>query len=330
MKKIRIAQIGINWLSHSRDVFYTLKKYPEIFDIAGYCIVEGEDYPAPLEEMKDYPRLTLDEILNDPTIEAVTVETDEIHLTKYAIMAAEHGKHIHMEKPGGASLPDFEHLIAAMKKSGKVFSTGYMYRYNPLVKEALRKVKSGELGDIISVEAQMNCLHTKSNRQWLECMPGGMMFYLGCHLVDLVLQIRGTPTNIIPLNKSTGSEGVTALDFGMAVMEYPNGVSIVKTSAAEIGGFRRRQLVISGTKSTVEIRPLEIAGTVRNSNTAKMRYVNDGNWHTDRDFVESESFDRYDDMILAFADFVYGKRTNPYTLDYELELFKTVLKCCGE
>ena len=28
--------------------------------------------------------MTLDEILNDPTIEAVTVETDEIHLTKYA------------------------------------------------------------------------------------------------------------------------------------------------------------------------------------------------------------------------------------------------------
>ena len=45
------------------------------------------------------PEMTLEEILNDPTIEAVTVETEEIHLTKYAIMAAEHGKMIHMEKP---------------------------------------------------------------------------------------------------------------------------------------------------------------------------------------------------------------------------------------
>ena len=151
MKKIRSAQIGINWLSHSRDIFYTLKKYPDIFEIVGYCTVEGENYPDPLAEMKDYPRLTLDEILNDPTIEAVTVETDEIHLTKYAIMAAEHGKHIHMEKPGGASLPDFERLIELVKKNGKVFNTGYMYRYNPAISEAIRKVKSGELGEIRNV-----------------------------------------------------------------------------------------------------------------------------------------------------------------------------------
>ena len=107
-------------------------------------------------------------------------------------------------------------------------------------------------------------------------------------------------------------------------------MSIVKTSAAEVGGYRRRQLVISGTKGTVEIRPLEIAFEPRYSNTAKMRFVTDTNWNTDEEFVESDTFDRYEGMILAFADFVTGKRKNPYTLDYELELFKTVLKCCGE
>lgn len=82
----------------------------------------------------------------------------------------------------------------------------------------MKKIKTDELGEIISVEAQMNCILPSSTRQWLEALPGGMMFYLGCHLVDLVLQIKGQPDKIIPLNKSSGVDGVTSKDFGMAVL----------------------------------------------------------------------------------------------------------------
>ena len=44
---------------------------------------------------------------------------------------------------------------------------------------------------------------------------------------------------------------------------------------------------------------------------------------------QSEIFQRYEDMLYAFAAMVRGEKTNPYTLDYELELFKVILKCCG-
>ena len=119
MKKIRIAQIGINYLSHSTHIFDTLKWNPDIFEVAGYCLVEDErslGYDK-LKHMEGYKELTLEEILNDPTIEAVTVETDEIHLNKYAIMAAKAGKHIHMEKPGSQDLESFTRLIEAMRES---------------------------------------------------------------------------------------------------------------------------------------------------------------------------------------------------------------------
>jgi len=87
-----------------------------------------------------------------------------------------------------------------MKETGKVFHTGYMYRYNPYINELIDRVKNGKLGEIISVEAQMNCILSKETRMWLSSLPAGMMFYLGCHLVDLVLQIKGQPQKIIPYN----------------------------------------------------------------------------------------------------------------------------------
>ena len=38
---------------------------------------------------------------------------------------------------------------------------------------------------------------------------------------------------------------------------------------------------------------------------------------------------RYDRMMSDFAAMVRGEITNPWTLDYELELYKNVLKCCS-
>ena len=150
-KPIRIAQIGINRYSHSGEIFYTLGQFPGLFEIAGYAIVEDERETCAqkIKDMVGYPELTVEEILNDPTIEAVTVETDEIHLLKYAQMAAEHGKHIHMEKPGSQDIPAFEHLLETVRKSGKVFHIGYMYRYNPFVADAIRRAMV--LDDSVSV-----------------------------------------------------------------------------------------------------------------------------------------------------------------------------------
>ena len=44
---------------------------------------------------------------------------------------------------------------------------------------------------------------------------------------------------------------------------------------------------------------------------------------------ESDPQDRYDSMMASFAAMVRGEKENPYTLDYELALYKLVLQCCG-
>lgn len=329
MRKIKIAQIGMNTLSHCGQIFQSLCKQSDIFEMAGICLPENESERLPhrMAELRSVPQLTLDQVLNDPSIEAVAVETEEIFCTKYALLAARNGKHVHMEKPGGRELADFERLVAAVKESGKVFHTGYMYRYNPAVQELLKKVRAGELGRIISVEAQMNCLHNAKNRQWLQDFPGGMMFFLGCHLVDLIVQIQGMPENVIALNRSSGLDGVTADDFGMAVLEYKNGVSFAKTTAVERGGYLRRQLVVTGEKGTVEIRPLE-RGTESEMYTDQTVCTAEawGEQGEDRTFG---SFDRYDNMLASFATMVRGEKENPWSHEYELELYKVVLRCCG-
>ena len=332
MKKIRIAQIGISKNGHGRTIFKSLTHLTEDFEIAGYALVEGEreKFAEYLSWFDGYPELSLEEILNDPTIEAVTIETEEIHLTKYAQMAAEHGKMIHMEKPGSQDLAEFEKLIATVKEKNLIFHTGYMYRYNPYIMELLEKIDRGELGEIVSVEAQMNCRHKDELRDWLHVFKGGMMFYLGCHLIDLIYRIQGAPDRLIPLNRSTGMNGIDSEDFGMAVLEYPHGVSFAKTCDVEWGGYLRRQLVVTGTKGTVELQPLEyFAENGIGTDKIECNSENAAHWGDARVAQPCEPFDRYDVMMHGFAEIARGEKENPYTPDYELVLYRLVLEACG-
>lgn len=335
MRRIRIAQIGLNRYSHASEVFETLKLHPEIFDIAGFALVEDEreTCQAKLKCFDGYPELTLEQILRDPTIEAVTVETDEIHLNQYAQLAAEAGKHIHMEKPGSQCLEGFEKLISTMRQTGRVFHLGYMYRYNPVIADAIRRAKAGEFGHIYSVEAHMSRYDAKPTREWFGSFRGGMMFYLGCHLVDLVMQLQGEPQEVIPLNTASGIDGVNTEDLGFAVLRYPHATSVIRMGGTEIAGFERRQLVICGEKRTVEIRPLE--AIVENAERPYMLRTEKTEACIGEDGLvvkthsRSEDFGRYEDMLLSFAAMVRGEQENPCSLDYELSLFRVLMQCCG-
>ncbi len=331
MRKIKIAQIGTSKNSHGNDIFRSLTRQSDLFEVCGYAMPEGEKekFPAYMEAFEGYPELTVEEILNDPQIEAVAIETEEIYLTKYAILAAKHHKHIHMEKPGGIELADFETLISIVKQNQTVFHPGYMYRYNPYVVELKEKIKNGELGEIISVEAQMNCTHKDDVRQWLGNFPGGMFFFLGCHLIDFIYSIKGKPKKIIPLSCSTGINGINTCDYGMAVLQYENGVSFAKTTDTQVGGFARRYLAVAGTKATVEICPLEMYADDGLQFTEKTEYKNEG-WGDRGQKTQSAHFDRYDGMMAGFASYVRGDAQNPWSYDYELELYRLVLEACGK
>lgn len=333
MKKIRIAQIGTSRNSHGGKIWNSLKKQTDLFEIVGYALPEGEreKFPEQMEDFAGYPEKTVEQLLSDPTVEALTVETEELYLTKYALLGAQAGKHIHMEKPGGADLAEFEALVASLRAQKLAFSVGYMYRFNPLIQESLAKIERGDLGEIYAVEAHMDCPHGPEVRQWLSNFPGGMMFFLGCHLVDLIYRIQGEPEAVCPFNCSTGFDGVTGLDYGMAVFRYKNGVSFAKTCANERGGFLRRQLVICGSKGTIELRPLEVqAPAGQDGQYTVMRETYSGEWHIPGKDTQTPLYDRYDPMLRHFAQMVRGEISEPDRYDYELNVYRLVLRACGE
>lgn len=342
MRKLKVAQIGVGH-DHADCIIRTLKYMSDVFEVVGVAVVP-EDWGNAKKEppfgrdewaFDGVPRMTVEEILARDDLDGVCIETEDRALTKYALMAAERGLNVHMDKPGGISGEEFDRLVDTMKQTGKVFSLGYMYRYNPAVLKLMDDIRDGKLGTITCVEAQMSRVDTPRKRAWLGNYPGGMLYFLGCHLIDLVCRIQGEPLEVIPLSTCTHIDEVEAEDYGMAVFKYPHGVSFVKTTGVEIGGFERRQLVVCGTNGTVELKPFEwwttdpVEGWV-SPQTTGVREAYERKSSIRGEYHDTEVTDRYIPMLAAFADYIRGTKVNPYDCEYERALHKLILKACGE
>ncbi len=327
MKKIRILQVGHKH-DHGKQTFDSLMRLDKLFDVIG---IADEDVENAKRWVTNAPAFyTIEEALQ-LDIDAVTVECEEEKATEYALMFAERGIHVHLDKPGTQNIKSFNRLCDIIRERSLVLQMGYMYRYNPMICELIDRVRRGELGDIFSVEAQMSVRHDREKRMWLGKFKGGMMYFLGCHLVDLVLQICGDPEEIIPLSLATGADDISSEDYGFAVFKYKNGVSFVKSCASEYNGFARRQIVVTGSLGTAEIKPIEIicGDDIYTPIRTTLDVDDPPAWADGACEGRSEMFNRYDGMMTAFAEYINGTEINPYTPEYEKKLFSVLMQCCG-
>lgn len=332
MNKIRVVQVGTKH-DHAADAALTIKSLSDTYLLLG--IIEEDDNAVKTARLnEDYnglPFISWDEAF-DLKPDAFIIESDEKNLTKNALKAIEKGYHVHIDKPGSEDTEEFARLCMTAKEKGVVLSLGYMYRYNPAVLYAKELINSGKLGKIIGIEAQMNCSYSdKNKRLWLKNFSGGMMYFLGCHLIDLVVSMQGYPKEIIPFNTSTNLGGIDSLDYGFCVFKYENGVSFVKTNATECNGFDRRQLVITGSKGTFEIKPFEITvgkGRLKKLTKARVTFGIDEKWADNSSEVEFAPVNRYDAMFGEFAKYIRKEKENPFSYEYEAKLHGIIMQCC--
>lgn len=337
MKKIRIAQIGTGH-DHAADIFQTLNSLSDVFEVVGYAEVPEDDIPyawsqnyyrQKREVYKDAKKYTVEEILSMTDLDAVAVETLDLHLVKYAQMAADRGLHVHMDKAAGESAAAFEKLLSTVKRKNLVFSIGYMYRFNPMVKQAFERIERGEIGKIHSIDAEMSCYYGADKREWLGLFQGGMMQYLGCHMVDLAVRLMGVPDSITPYNTASGCDGVTAKDLAFAVFQYPDGMATIRSSMLDGGGFPRRHLTVNGEKGSITVQPFEVfVGKTEAHLFAMKSHLQLDAWSASES-VDSELFDRYAEMCLAFAERVRGERCAEVRLDMEALVQRCLCAACG-
>ena len=328
MKKLKIGQIGIGH-NHGEGKMLAVRKFSELFDIVGYA-EENEEWVEKRGNLpcyKDLPRLSIEEIIEKS--DAILVECDVWNLTKTAKICIDAGKHVHIDKPASGTVSEFEALLNSAKEKKLTVQLGYMYRYNFAIQKLMDMIKSGELGEIYQIDAEMSTYHSKEYRQWLKHFKGGSMYIFGSHLIDLVVSILGEPEKVYPFIKQTGFEGVYSEDNNFAVLEYDKAIARITNLSVEVNGWGMRRFAVMGSKGTVEIKPIELNVEMTKSTTdiASNAYQD---MKEKVDIKDVPTLSRYDEMIKDFYKSVIGEKENPYSYEHELTVQKTLCKVVGE
>ncbi|MFA6243900.1 MAG: Gfo/Idh/MocA family oxidoreductase [Candidatus Hydrogenedentales bacterium] len=321
--RIRCGILGIDH-AHGIDIFNVLSKSGDI-ELAGICEPDEEvrkQYEA-MPRLKDVPWLSLDELLGDSALQMVAVESAVPRLLSLARAAVDAGKHIHLDKPAGASLDTFRSLLDEAAKRKLLVQMGYMFRYNPGFDFVRRAVKEGWLGDIYAIHGSMCTDLPPDKRKRIAVYPGGMMLELGCHLMDIVLLLLGPPSKVTPFIRHDGPHDDALVDNALAVLEYPRAMVTIESAAMEPNAFSTRRFKVSGTNGSIVLAPLEPPAahlSLRNDVAEYKKGAHD---------ITFPDLERH---VLDFADLaacIRGEREFSYSKEHDYAMQKTLLQASG-
>jgi predicted dehydrogenase len=268
------------------------------------------------------PWMTEEELLSTPGLQAVAVETRMKRSLDVAERCIAAGKHLHLDKPPGSDLLQFRRLLEAADRQQLTVQLGYMYRYNPGIVLLRELLHQGWLGEVFEVNAVMSKEVGRSKRQQWAHYPGGSMFELGCHLIDLLIGILGRPDQVTPYNRHSGDFDDGLIDNMLAVCEYRNATATIRSTAVEVEGFDRRHLAVCGTKGTFHLQPLD--EPVVQLALSEPR----GDYKRGYQTIQFDKYQRYVDDLADLAAIIRGEKQSDFDSDHDLAAQETLLKAC--
>jgi predicted dehydrogenase len=319
-RRLRAAFLGAAH-SHAFDKLRLVKESPD-YELAGVW-EESASARQTLEKLGPLPWRPRQEILADRGIEVIFVESDVPQIPLLAIEALEAGKHCHIEKPIADTRARLSRIIELARQKRLIIQGGYMWRYNPAVRQALEAARQGWLGGVYLIHARMNTLIGPERRPEWNRFAGGQMFEQGAHLIDIVVRLLGRPQRTTRFLRHDGPFEDTLKDNTAAVLEYGSAMAILTSSVLQPNAGQHRTLEIFGSNGNAVVRPIEPPSLEIDLAQAA------GPYRAGRQKVDLPPYERYVGDIAALARAVRGGRALETTAETELAVHETLLEASG-
>ncbi|KAA5837951.1 Gfo/Idh/MocA family oxidoreductase [Saccharopolyspora hirsuta] len=142
-----------------------------------------------------------EEIVEDPSIDAVSIVVGNALHRPIAEALIRAGKHVLCEKPLAGSLADAEAMVAAERTAEAVTAVGYTFRRSPAISAIRDHVRRGELGELTLFNGRYWCDYATDPRSPLSWRfkggPGsGALGDIGAHVIDVAEHVCGPITSV--------------------------------------------------------------------------------------------------------------------------------------
>ncbi|MGN0920531.1 MAG: Gfo/Idh/MocA family oxidoreductase [Cellvibrio sp.] len=186
--------------------------------------------------LQDYPAVnivkTLDEILQNPEIDIVVVNTPNEFHYEMARRALKAGKHVVVEKPICLTEYEAERLVELARRENKMLAVFQNKRLEPDHLTVQKIVDSKQLGRIVEVEWHYDRYRKEiTHKKWKEDPQAGAgtWFDLGIHMIDSMLCIFGAPRAVFGDMRSLRREE-GSVDYFNVICYYPDMRVILRSS----------------------------------------------------------------------------------------------------
>jgi predicted dehydrogenase len=223
------------------------------FDALPGCSVEWlcDADPERLERVAIEANRTgdLDDLLGDPTLDAVVLATPVPTHATLAERVLRAGKHCFVEKPLAQSVADAERVVAAAEDTGKLLMVGHLLEYHPGVAKLKELVTSGELGDlhyVYSHRLNLGKLRADENALWS----------LGAHDVSVLLHLLDEePVEVEARGASYMRPGIEDVVF--CFLRFPSG-GAAHMHLSWLDPHKSRQFTVVGSRRMATFDDMEL------------------------------------------------------------------------
>ncbi len=169
----------------------------------------------------------------DPRCDIIVCATpNDVHedIVVRALLA---GKNVVCEKPVALTAESLDNMIAAAKKSGKLFTVHQNRRWDVDFLAMKKIIEDGQIGEVIRVESRIHGSRgIPSDWRCHKPYGGGMILDWGVHLIDQMLQL--IPEKIVKVSCDVTNITTDEVDDGMRLNLY---FESGKTAYVEVGTY---------------------------------------------------------------------------------------------
>lgn len=164
MERVRVGFIGggriadlnsIGWVTHPAG------------EIVAVCDTDSATRQARAAQWSAKPYENLDDLLADPSVDAVEILTPHHLHAEHAIAALEAGKHVSLQKPPTLTLAEFDRVAEVAARSDRVFRVYENFMWYPPHRLARSIVETGEIGEVCSVRIVTAGGRMESGQGWV-------------------------------------------------------------------------------------------------------------------------------------------------------------------
>ena len=135
-----------------------------------------------------------EELLGDPSVEAVYNPLPNTLHCEWSIRALEAGKHVLCEKPMSSSVAEVEEAFDAAERSGFLLTEAFMYRHHPQTERLRALVAEGAIGELRLMRSVFSYgLFDEGNIRLRTEVDGGSLMDVGCYCISGSRLLAGEP-----------------------------------------------------------------------------------------------------------------------------------------